>query len=534
MLRSNLIFVCVLVGAVAALYGQFLWNPIVFDDLPFFMVGDNGHQPVDDYRYSLFELRSLPYASLAWGKALFGLDMLHFRVENALLHAAVAVALFFFLAKLFRSPSLQLTASKLSPDALAFSAALLFALHPVAVYAAGYLVQRTILMATLFSLLAMLAWMRGCERERKTWLWASVGFYFLAVFSKEHAILLPAMLVALTILLHADWQAKLRAYWSQLLGLFVVALFVVAAKKGVLGTAYEIYASDMLEDAGSGLNYPLSVLTQSGLFFKYALLWVFPNPNWISADMREPFAQSLWSAYLPAFFAFLAWGIGAVKLLFRRGRAGLLGFALLFPWLMFLPEFSTIRIQESFVLYRSYLWAVGACALLPLLLQGLDKRMAGILVGAIALAMVPISMDRLASFSHPLVLWDDAVKLVEEKQDLPCVYRIYYNRGSEFIKLGDYDSAISDLRTATKLHPDWPFSQSNLGSALLGKGEWQQAAAAFSRAIEIAEQKRLGVNPKPYYGRAMAYENLGEHALARKDYELTCRLAQKGCEKLAQ
>jgi hypothetical protein len=530
MTRSILIFTCLLVCTVAALYGQFLWNPIVFDDLPFFMVDGSGHQPVDDYRYSPFELRSLPYASLAWGKALFGLDMLHFRIENALLHAAVAVALFFFLARLFRQ---LLVTSRLSPDALAFSAALLFALHPVAVYAAGYLVQRTMLMATLFGLLAMLAWMKGGERGSRPWLWASVVFYYLAVFSKEHAILLPVMLAALTILLHADWKPRLQSCWPQLVGFLLVALFVVAAKKGVLGTAYEIYASDMLEDAGSGRNYPLSVLTQSWLFFKYAGLWLFPNPNWMSVDMREPFAPSLWSGYLLAFFAFIAWGAGAAKLLFRRGRLGLLGFALLFPWLMFLPEFSTIRIQESFVLYRSYLWAVGACALLPLLLQALDKRMAGVLVGAVALAMMPISMDRLVSFSHPLMLWDDAAKLVEDKQELPGVYRIYYNRGSEFIKLGDYDSAISDLRTAARLYLEWPFAHSNLGSALLGKGEWKLAVPAFTEAIEIADRKRMGVNPKPYYGRAIAYENLGEHALARKDYELTCRLAQKGCEKLA-
>jgi tetratricopeptide (TPR) repeat protein len=530
MTRSILIFICLLAGAVAALYGQFLWNPIVFDDLPFFMVDGSGHQPVDDYRYSPFELRSLPYASLAWGKALFGLDMLHFRIENALLHAAVAVALFFFLARLFRQ---LLITSRLSPEALAFSAALLFALHPVAVYAAGYLVQRTMLMATLFSLLAMLAWLRGCEQGRSPWLWASVAFYYLAVFSKEHAILLPGVLLALTVLLHTDWKTRLRGYWPQWAGFVAVALFVVAAKKGVLGTAYEIYASDMLEDAGSGLNHPLSVLTQSWLFFKYAGLWLLPNPNWMSADMREPFAQSLWSGYLLAFMAFLAWGAIAVRLLFKRGRLGLLGFVLLFPWLMFLPEFSTIRIQESFVLYRSYLWAVGACALLPLLLQALDKRTAAVLVAAVALAMVPISMDRLASFSHPLMLWDDAAKLVEDKQALPGVYRIYYNRGSEFIKLGDYDSAISDLRTAARLYPEWPFAHSNLGSALLGKGEWRQAVPAFTEAIEIADRKRMGVNPKPYYGRAIAYENLGEHALARKDYELTCRLAQKGCEKLA-
>ncbi|MBU1214918.1 MAG: tetratricopeptide repeat protein [Gammaproteobacteria bacterium] len=530
--KSHALFVLLLLAAVAALYGQFLWNPIVFDDLPFFMVNDIGHQPIDDYHYSLFELRSLPYASLAWGKAMFGLDMLHFRIENLLLHAAVAIALFFFLSRLYATVMRQRAAKHLTAGGLAFAAALLFALHPVAVYAAGYLLQRTILMATLFSLLAMLAWLRGDEQESKPWLWASVLFYYLAVFSKEHAIMLPAMLLALTILLHTDWRSKLRQRWMPILGFVLVGLWVIAAKKGVLGTAYEVYAPDMLVESGSDLNYPLSVLTQSWLFFKYAALWLFPNPNWMSVDMREPFASSLWSGYLAAFAAFLTWGVLAGWLLFKRGSMGLLGFAMLFPWMMFLPEFSTIRIQESFVLYRSYLWAVGACALLPLLLDLLDKRMAAIVVGAIALAMFPISMDRLASFSHPLILWDDAARLVKDNTDRPGVYRIYYNLGSELIKVDEYDAAIEALELSVKLHPDWPFSYNNLGSAYAQKGKWPEAATAFGKAISIAETQKLGINPRPYFGRAMSYEQMGRHDLARRDYELTCRLANKGCDKL--
>lgn len=528
------LFVLLLLAAVAALYGQFLWSPIVFDDLPFFMINETGHQPVQDYRYSPFELRSLPYVTLAWGKAMFGNQMLHYRIENLLLHAAVVIALFFFLMRLFESQLRQRTVGQLSAVGLACAAALLFALHPVAVYAAGYLVQRTMLLATLFSLLALLAWLHGEERASKPWLWASVLFYYLAVFSKEHAIMLPAVLLALTVLLQDDWRGKLKQRWSQISVFALIALFVLAARKGMLGSVYEINAPDMLVDAGSDLNYPLSVLTQSWLFFKYAVLWLMPNPNWMSVDMREPFAAAIWSSYLAALFAFLAWGAGAFWLLFKRGRRGLLGFALLFPWLMFMPEFSTIRIQESFVLYRSYIWAVGACALLPFALDLLDKRLAGIVVGALALAMFPVSMDRMASFGHPLILWDDAVKLVKDRPELPGVYRIYYNRGTELIKVGEYDAAIEDLKLAARLHPDWPFSYNNLGSAYEKKGDWQEAVLAFGKAIDIAERKQMGVNPKPYFGRAIAYGNLGEHALARKDYELTCRLVRKGCEKLAQ
>jgi len=267
----------------------------------------------------------------------------------------------------------------------------------------------------LFGLLAMLAYLHGSVRQKPLWLWMSVPLYYLAVFSKEHAIMLPAVLLALTVLLHDDWRAKLRQRWGVFVALAAIALFVIAAKRGVLGSVYEIDAPEML-DAESGLSYPLSVLTQAWLFFKYAGLWLFPNPAWTSIDMREPFAQSLLSPFALAFVAFLAWGAGAVWLLMKRGRAGLVGLAMLFPWLMFMTELSTVRIQESFVLYRSYLWAAGACCLLPVLLDKLDKKIASVIVAVVALALFPISMERLSSFSHPLLLWNDAEKLLPESE----------------------------------------------------------------------------------------------------------------------
>jgi len=42
----------------------------------------------------------------------------------------------------------------------------------------------------------------------------------------------------------------------------------------------------------------------------------------------------------------------------------------------------------------------------------------------------------------------------------------------------------------------------------------------------------MGVNPKPYFGRAMAYEFLGETEKAKLDYRVTCKVARKGSDKL--
>lgn len=519
-----------LVLAVATLYGQFLWNPILFDDLWFFMVDNEGNQPVSNFHFSLLELRSLPYATLAWGKAWFGLEMFHFRVENLLLHAAVVVALFFFLAALFAAVYGKHGKNGLSPRSAAFFAALLFALHPVATYAAGYLVQRTIIMATLFCLLALLSYVHGSVRQKPAWLWMSVPFYYLAVFAKEHAIMLPAALLALTILLHDDWRAKLKQRWGIFATLVAIAVSVILLR-GMLGSVYELNAPEMLQHTDSELSYPLSVITQSWLFFKYTLLWIFPNPAWMSIDIREPFAQALFSPYLVALGGFVAWGAAAFWLLLKRGRAGLAGFAMLFPWLMFFTEFSAVRIQEVFVLYRSYLWAVGAFCMVPAVFVRLDSRIAAIILTVIAVAMLPISMERLMTFSHPVLLWDDAEKLVKGRTDLPGAYRIYYNRGTELIKIDKPDMAIADLKQALALRADLAAAYGNLGAAYIKKREWQNAVKSFAAAIEIADKNGDPQQPRHFYGRAMALEEMGDMPKAQADYKVSCQMANKGCEK---
>jgi tetratricopeptide (TPR) repeat protein len=533
-IQARIAWLCLLLLAVvAALYGQFLNNPIVFDDLGLFILDNDGNQTVSSFHYSLFQLRSLPYASLAWTKAWFGLDLVNFRLGNLLLHAGVVLGLFFLLLKLFQTSLDAGETAGLSPRLAAFFAALLFAVHPVATYAVGYLVQRSILMATLFSLLTMLLYVHGSLRQ-KTWLlWLCVPAYFLAVTSKEHVILLPATLVALTVLLHQDWPAQLRQRWLQFVCLAAVALFAILARKELLGSVYEVTGTELLRQISSERAYPLSVLTQCWLFFKYALMWLLPNPAWMSIDMREPFAQSLFSAYLIAALSFAAWGVGACWLLLQRGKSGLLGFALLFPWLMFFTEFSSVRIQEAFVLYRSYPWAVGALCLLPLLFLQLNKRLACLILGIIALTMFALSMGRLLTMSHPVLLWNDAEKLVRDHLELPGVSRIYYNRGTEMIHIGDLDRAISDLKQSISLSPGVPEAHGNLGAAYFQKKDWANAVASFTVSIETSQIQGKPAIARYVHGRAQAYEYLGQLQKAQQDYQESCRLANRGCEKLS-
>jgi tetratricopeptide (TPR) repeat protein len=326
----------------------------------------------------------------------------------------------------------------------------------------------------------------------------------------------------------------------------------------------------MLWDVDKRLAYPLSVLTQTWLFFKYAFLWLFPNPAWMSIDMREPFARSLLSPYLAAGACFVVWGVGATWLLLKRGANGLVGFALLFPWLMFFTEFSSVRIQESFVLYRSYLWALGALCLLPVLVAQVNARLAAFVLSVVAFAMIPISMERLIVLSQPVFVWDDAEKLIKGRTDLPGAYRIYYNRGTILTDLGNVDQAIEDFKKAISLQANFSEAYGNLGKAYTNKSDWKSAAAAFAmanevaqkngktylvargnlalayskledwpnsaaefgKAIDLATSEHSPLLPTYAIGRAQAYEKLGDLQKSQADYKLACDLAKKGCDKL--
>jgi tetratricopeptide (TPR) repeat protein len=141
-------------------------------------------------------------------------------------------------------------------------------------------------------------------------------------------------------------------------------------------------------------------------------------------------------------------------------------------------------------------------------------------------------MERLSTMSHPFLLWDDAEKLVQGRDDLPGAYRIYYNRGTELNKMGRQDDAIADFNRTIALLPDFSPAYGNMGAAYLDKHEWKEAVNAFNMFIEVATEEGERLDMRPYYGRAMAYEELGMMDKAKLDYKESCRLGNKGCEKL--
>ena len=522
--------------ATSGLYGWFLGSTLVYDDIPFF---DKLHPEIYDSALLYdalfrFDLRWLPYASFYWTRNLLGDGVVWLRLGNLALHLSNVFLLFLLLRRLFAatladeagSQATSPAAAPLPPDWLAFAGALLFAVHPVAVYGAAYLVQRTILMATLFALLTWLLFLEGLLRRQQRWWLLSALTCLLAVLAKEHAIMVPAVAAALLVLVRKpDRQLLLKAGPTFLLYALAGAFVVYKAKTtGIIGGVYEPAGLKRLSQQGVVQHsaLPLSVVTQTCLYFKYLWLWLLPNPAWMSVFMKERFADRLWGWPETAGLAgFALYGVGAGWLLLKRGRKGLLGFALLAPWLLFATELSTVRAQETFVLYRSYLWMGCLFAALPFLLQRLPARFAAGLLLAVTLALVPAAWNRLGSFSNPVRLWEDALHLARNRylQDDLAMTSIYFDLGTAQLNMGLFPEAITNFDEAVRRKPQIAKLYQNRGRTYLKMQRYDQALNDYSTAISLDPDE-----PANYLFRGRIFEILGNPAAAQQDTQYGLRL----------
>lgn len=529
---GNSIFVLgVLALAVVALYGRFLSSPLVFDDASYF--GDNIG---DDLRLvSVFTVRWLSVASFGWIRDVVGAeDLVWQRMGNLSLHIANCGLLFLFLRRLFDATLVPATMSRdvdsgrptLDLPWLAFFGALFFALNPVAVYGVAYLAQRTIVMATLFALTTWMLFLEGLLRGQRRWLLASCASYLLAGLSKEHAIMVPAVALTLLLLVRKPNRQLVKEVAPTFILYGLVAAFIYLQVKagGIVARAYEPSAANLLTEISVNQQkaHALSALTQGFLYFKYLLLWIVPNPGWMSVDMQERFARSLWNwPETPVLVAFLLYPIVALRLLLRRGHQGLLGFSMLAPWLLFATELSTVRIQEVFVLYRSYLWMPCLFAALPFLLQRVPARYSFIILAVVSLAMLPASWNRLNTFSDPVLLWDDALRLTKGKAQSSLMGRIYHNRGLGYSRKMRYQEAIQDFDIGIRYWPGNELIYNDRAVAYLKTGRYREALRDYNWAIALDPNSG---NYRPYLGRAQVNEALGNLEEARLDYARSCQL----------
>ena len=65
---------------------------------------------------------------------------------------------------------------------------------------------------------------------------------------------------------------------------------------------------------------------------------------------------------------------------------------------------------------------------------------------------------------------------------------VWYGLGSEYVKVENWEEAITALRNVVSINPDYTAAYQMLGSALMSRGEREEARRVWTAGIEAAER----------------------------------------------
>ena len=530
-----------------ALFGAFVLAAVLAIYLP----GWNHELLFDDLRLTdgaifgnygsllTFKQRMLSYGSFIWVDLLAGPGWWKQRLVNVGLHLATVAALYALVRELLERTRFPEEFESQPHFGMSRQAAVqvgvaLFAVNPMAVYAVAYLVQRSIVMATLFSVLACWCFVRGLSGRGVAWYGLALLSYVAAVLSKEHAVMVAAMAVPLYIhVRRPSWKtvATIAGASTALIAVAAVVFFGIYGE--LIGKLFDQRSLDFaqqLERLSPGITqrmYPLSILNEAALFFAYGFLWFAPNVMWMSVDMRPAFPLSYMAfpqvlgvvGYVGLWIAAL-WAV-----LRRRGALSLAGVALMFPLLLYATEFATVWVQDPFVLYRSYLWAVAVPVLVAIVLTGFQPKTIYVIGCAIGLVFTVLAFERVQSLRDDHTAWGDAAEKIDLKAPANAVgrWRPFLNLGAYHLDRGSLGEAQRSFATAEALGSLHGSARFNQGVALQQQKKHAQALTTF------AEAEKQGFSGQSlHYHRGESAFALGQFALAFDSFSQGLTSAAEG------
>ncbi len=448
-------------------------GPFVFDDRPAILANPS----LESFGAALSPPRDggtvagrpLVNLSLALNRALGGPAVGGYHAVNLLIHVLAGLTLF------------GLVRRTLEPrgDALlvAFSAALLWLVHPLQTAAVTYVIQRAESLMALCFLATVYAFRRSCVSEFRSdtdpsgakfdrrWRTVSVVACLAGMAAKEVMVVAPLVVLLYDrTFIAGSFAAALRArrsYYAALAATWLPLAALVADNASRAGTAG--FGSN-----ASPLDY---ALTQCGAIVTYLKLAVWPAP--LMFDYGTALVTRLSDVWLQA--VLIAGFVAATGLaLLRRPRLGFLGAAFL---LILAPSSSFVPVATQTVAeHRMYLplaaLAIGASLALH---AALRTRATWGAVG-IALALGTATFHRNRDYVSAAALWRDTVA---KRPDNP---RAHNHLGNALAQEGRPAEAVPHYQAALRLAPGEFEVHNNLGGAFAALGQQREAVEHYSRA----------------------------------------------------
>jgi len=454
-------------------------NPFHFDDA-LFLQSPQVTTPGDPwYLLRPAQSRQLTYLSFYWNYRLGGDRAEGYHLINLLLHCLNVIGVYLFMGCLFRfQPEME---HDIVRRWLPLVSAGIFALHPVQSEVVNYIYQRSALLAVLFSLAALIAFLHSATTG-KGWLWYSLAaiFTLLACLSKEIALVLPLLMGALLWLCPPCGGKTLpiirRVRWA----FSVMSLFMLS------GAAWVLYNLHQKGERTVGLiamresfNY---LVSQAQVIAAYLRLLIWPGGLVVDHAFKPAAPFSAYSLLCCLFLLALITLFIAIRR--SNPKASFCGLAF---FILLAPNSSIIPSADLMFEHRLYLPMIAGSALLGwMLLQGcrvLIRREKACEATWLALTAALLVAGSLAAKQRTYVwgdnirLWSDAAAKVPENA------RAHYNLGVAFLNL-DRQKAYQEFQKTVALQPGHAAALYNLGWLEQTAGNLDRARTHYLAAIQ--------------------------------------------------
>ena len=418
-----------------------------------------------------------------------------FHATNIALYAAITIVIFWI-------------AGMLLPATAAWIVAALFAVHPVHVEAVANIVGQSELWVALLLLIAVGIYLRRRLTKEPMSVGEGIaicGCYAVALFFKEHAIVLPALLLAIDVIVTREdhpllsrlASARPLVLWQTL----VAALFLAArdaVKHGDISGFQPFIVFQALD-----LSYANRVLTMLGVVPDWLrlLLW----PAHLRTEYAPPYvdiAQGPSLVQLPGLLLLIGiLGLG-VALWKQRGTGRVAAFGIAWLCITLLPT-SNFVVPAGIILSERTLFLPSFGALLVLgalaawagavvaQAQSNDVARNARLMAVVALAGILVA-GSWRSVTRTTVWHDNERLFTQSVIDSPHSYRAHYMLGAWMFETGRKREGEHQYRRALALFPYDPFMAYNLAMQYQTNGMYEAAIPLYQWAFSIAPHFRQG------------------------------------------
>jgi Flp pilus assembly protein TadD len=448
-------------------------RPIDAHTLPFFWRSQYGNLYVP-VAYTVFAAETWATMRLTGNADIDALSPVLFHALDISLHALAAVLILLILRRLGAS----LSAAVLS--------AALFALHPLQVESVAWISETRGLLAGVFSLLAILAYLRWAEHKSAHFYVVATVLCALAMLSKPSAVMLPMVVAVLDIWKRSQWASTARALTPWLAMSVAVVLITRALQPGTdIREAAPLWARPLI--AGDALT-----------FYIGKLFWPFAMTPDYGRTPAAALAQ--WWTYI-AWIIPLALGTAAAIWARRnpRGRIALVSMGIIGASLLPVLGLATFDHQSISTVADRYMYmAMLGVALFAAMSLSSTGRAVQALGWCVVLALGIRAADQSAIWHDNLALWSHSARVS------PRSITTLNNHGRALEKAGRSGEAITAYRELLDIQPDNWLAVSNLAFAELNAGHLEPARILFERVVPHAT-----ADARTHIGHGLLLSRLG-------------------------